>query len=282
MARVGFKKSYAAGNFDNAAIQALHGHIKTYLINAGFNVIIDAANAIDVVRMGFPAGTANDDVPHWAFVYENQAPYGALIGYSVYGHDYLASDAYANLIMLVHTGWLPNPSPPIDLWFAADGVEGWWWLHGIQADPSSATGVSMSFATAGTTSRRYPADTHQGLCARYAIWDNWGDWQPPYSLDENGNLNTRPWSGTWSLFGQGWTFNAERHSGSPLPRMAVPQFPNKDRGITACILGEINEILVLTNGYTQEEIVVPGWIAMTGSDTDQPYAVPAPAQFDVL
>lgn len=64
-----------------------------------------------------------------------------------------------------------------------------------------------------------------------------------------------------------------------MPKMAVPQFPNRDGDIGACILGEFNEILVLTDGYAQEETVVPGWVAMTGDEWDQPYAVPTPAQF---
>jgi hypothetical protein len=64
--------------------------------------------------------------------------------------------------------------------------------------------------------------------------------------------------------------------------MAVPQFPNRDYDIAACILGEFNEILVLTDGYTQEESVIPGWVAMTGSEWNQPYAVPAPEAFTQL
>ena len=138
----------------------------------------------------------------------------------------------------------------------------------------------MRFAVAGATSRRYPSDTHQGLCARYGIWDAWGDWEPAYAKDEDGVIDTYPWTGTWSPFGEGWTFNGKRHAGSLVPKMAVPQFPNRDGGISACILGEFNEILVLTDGYAQEEVVVPGWIAMIGDEWDQPYAVPAPPQFD--
>ena len=87
---------------------------------------------------------------------------------------------------------------------------------------------------------------------------------------------------TWSPFGEGYNCNGNRHAGSPLVRLAVPQFPNRENGITACVLGEFNEILVLTDGYAQEEALLPGWIALTGSEWDQPYAAPAPAQFDLL
>lgn len=280
MPRVGFKKTFAAGTFDKAAVQTLFAHIKTYVTNAGFNVLLDTVDGIDFIRLGSPAGTADDDVPHWAFSFQDQDPYGAIFAYPVYGNDYLDTNAYAHSYTIVHSAWVGNPSPEITVWFAADGAAGWWWLHASQVDTNSTTGVSMRFAVAGATSRRYPSDTHQGLCARYGIWDPWGDWEPAYAKDEDGVIDVYPWTGTWSPFGEGWTFNGKRHAGSPVPKMAVPQFPNRDGGISACILGEFNEILILTDGYAQEEAVVPGWIAMIGDEWDQPYAVPAPPQFD--
>lgn len=280
MPRVGFKKTWAAGTFDKAAVQALFAHLKTYVTNAGFNVLLDTVDGIDFIRLGSSAGTADDDVPHWAFSFQDQDPYGAIFAYPVYGNDYLDQSAYAHSYTAVHSAWVGNPSPEITVWFAADGAAGWWWLHASQVDTNSTTGVSMRFAAAGATSRRYPSDTHQGLCARYGIWDAWGDWEPAYAKDETGVIDMSPWTGTWSPFGEGWDFNGKRHAGSPLPKMAVPQFPNRDGGISACILGEFNEILILTDGYAQEEVVVPGWIAMIGDEWDQPYAVPAPAQFD--
>jgi hypothetical protein len=139
----------------------------------------------------------------------------------------------------------------------------------------------MSFSCASVTTRRYPADQHQGLSTRYGLWDAWGDFYPAYALNGDGTQNLWPWTGTWSPFGEGWDFNGKRHPGSPLPKMAVPQFPNRDGG-AMCIYGEINEILILTDGYAQEEQVLPGWVAMTGDDRDQPYAVLAPDSFTVL
>lgn len=282
MARVGFKKTYPAGSFNKAAVQELFAHLKTFVSNAGFNVLLDTADGIDFIRMGATAGTAHDDTPHWAFSFQDQDPYGVISAHPVFGNHYLDPSAYAHGGTIVHSAWAGIPSAQITVWFAADGVAGWWWLHGLQVDANSSTGGSMRIAYAGATSRRYPSDTHQGLCARYGIWDAWGDWSPAYAKNENGVINTNPWSGTWSPFGEGWDFNGKRHAGSPLPKMAVPQFPNRDGGISACILGEFNEILILTDGYAAEEIVVPGWVAMTGDDDDQPYAVPAPASFTLL
>lgn len=282
MARVGFRKTFAAGTFGLAAVQALFGHLKTYVGNAGFNVLLDTADGIDFIRAGAPAGTANDDIPHWAFSLIEQDPFGVIQAWPVFGNDYLDQNAYSHSYTLLNSAWVGDPSPEITARFAADGAAGWWWLHVTQADMNSSTGVSMRFACAGTTSRRYPSDTHQGLCTRYGIWDPWGDWEPAYARTDKGGIDMSPWTGTWSPFGEGWNFNGQRHAGSPVPRMAVPQFPNRDGGITACILGEFNEILILTDGYAQEEVVVPGWIAMIGDDRDQPYAVPAPDSFTVL
>lgn len=282
MARVGFKKTWAAGAFDKAAVQTLFSHMKTYVTNAGFNVLLNTASGIDFIRMGSPAGTANDDVPHWAFSFNDLTTDGEIRAYPVYGNDYLDVNAYAPSYTIVNSGLAGSPPLEITVWFAADGAAGWWWLHASQVDTNSTTGVSMRFAYAGATSRRYPSDTHQGLCARYGIRSAGGDWYPAYAKGETGAINTSPWTGAWSPFGEGWSFNGKRHAGSPIPKMAVPQFPNRDGGITACILGEFNEVLILTDGYAQEEVVVPGWIAMTGNDNQQPYAVPAPDSFTVL
>lgn len=283
MARVGFKKTFAQGTFDKAGVQTLFGHIRDTLIAAGFQIILDTEDAIDVMPMGANPAVANDDVPHWAILYQDVG-YTAHIGaVPVFGANHLDKDALANNgITILDPGWRgPNQEAEITFWFAADGVAGWWWLHAISPDANSSNGQTANFACAGITTRRYPADQYQGLSTRYGLWDPWGSFYPAYAVNTDGTLNHSPWTGTWSPFGEGWSFNAKRHPGSPLPRMAVPQFPNRD-GNGACIYGELNEILVITDGYAQEEQVLPGWVAMTGDDDDQPYAVLAPDSFTVL
>lgn len=282
MARVGFKKTYPAGSFSSAAVQALFGLIKSYVSNAGFNVLINTADTIDFIRMGSPAGTADDDVPHWAIKYGDFGTYGVLWANAVYGADCNDPAALAYNRNILQSNWLSSPPQELTIWFVADGVEGLWWLNGTEVDAGSASGYSMRFAHAGVISRRYPSDYHQGLCARYGIWDAWGDWMPAYAKDELGITTANIWTGTWSPFGVGWTYNGKRHPGSPMPKMAVPQFPNCDGGVTARVLGEFNGILVLTDGYTLEEQVIPGWMAFIGSQWDPPYAAPAPSHFDVL
>lgn len=275
MSRVGFKQVFPAGAFDKAAVPILFGHLKSALIDAGFNVLRESSEDIDVIRLGAAAGTADDDTPHWAFSVAKTDTYATLTAYPVFGADYLDPGAYARGTIVISSAWLGTPPPELTVWFAADGAAGWWWLFGASPDPNSPTGLARRFGYAGVTSRRYPADMHQGLCARYGLWGANGDWHPAYAKDETGAINTRPWTGTWSPFGEGWTNNGLRHPGSPLPKMAVPQFPNRDGNITACLLGEFNEILILTDGYASEEEALPGWIALVGNGDDQPYAVPA-------
>ena len=281
MARIGFKKHYAAGTFDKAAILEIFNHFKAAVVDAGFTIILNTDTAIDFLRTGSPVGTANDDIQHWALSYEDLGTYCRINSYSVFGHDYMDAGAYAHNYTLVYSGWMTEP-PELTAWFAADGVEGWWWLNVITVNPSSATGYEIRIIAVGASSRRYPSDMNKGLCARYGIWDNWGDWEPAYATDEFGLITVSPWTGTWSPFGEGWTNNSIRHPGSPIGKMAVPMFPNRDGGITACVLGEFREILILTDGYVSGEAPFPGWIAFTGSDRDQPFALPAPNSFTVL
>lgn len=278
MARVGFKKTWAAGTFDKAAVQALFAHLKTYVTNAGFNVLLDTSVGIDFIRMGSPAGTADDDIPHWAFSFQDQDPNGEIVAYPVYGNNYLDAGAYSASVICVNSSLIS--AGEVSLWFAADGAAGWWWMHVIVNDGNT---VLVPFGCAGTTSRRYPSDMNNGLCARYGVRDVFGSWYLPFAKLVDGTISAGQQTDTWSPLGIGSAFTGKRHTGSSLPRMAVPVFPSRISGSsTACILGELNEILMLTDGYAQEEVVVPGWIAMTGGNSDIPYAVPAPESFDVL
>jgi hypothetical protein len=279
MARVGFRKTYAAGAFDKVALRALFELMKAHVHAAGFNVLLDDADGIDFIRMNSPAGTADDDVPHWAFSIEDADTFGRIYSHAVYGDNYLAPDARTCRNTLVAQLNLGDPPPAVTVRFAVDGFEGWWWLNATVEQPNSPTGLDMKCAGVGVSCRRYPADHHQGLCARYGLWDPWGDWRPAYQIKSDGALDTHPWSGVWSPLGMGWNVVGRRHPSSPLPRMAVPQFPAGFSDVTACVLGEFNEVLVLSDGYAQDEAVAPGWIAMVGDARDQPYAVRAPLEF---
>jgi hypothetical protein len=71
MARIGFKREYAAGLFGHGSVQALFMDIKAALVAAGFNLQLDTASETDALRMAAAPGTRDDDVPHWAFVFND-------------------------------------------------------------------------------------------------------------------------------------------------------------------------------------------------------------------
>lgn len=282
MARVGFKKTYAPSDFATAAVVELFNHIKTHMLEAGFQLLSATDETFEVIQAGAMPGTTQDDVPHWAFRVQEQGPAGVIEVMTIFGSDLQDPAAHIRNFLVVHSGFIGIPSPEITFWFSADGASGSWWIHGLQVDASSSNGFSSQVAAAGVTSRRYPSDNYQGLCARYGIWTSDGAWQPAYAVTPDGNLNQFPATTTWSPFGQAWAFNSRRHAGSVLPKMAVPAFPSLNNGITACILGEYNEVLLLTDGYASEDRVLPGWVAMIGNSHSQPYAAPAPEIFTVL
>lgn len=276
MAWVGFKQTYAPGTFNAPAVLALFDRIKGTLVDAGFSVKSNSPTFMEVMQAG--ATVQTDDTPHWAFESMGDASSAAMQAHIVHGADFNDADA-------IHRSYFicggESGAPETTVWFAANGMTGAWWIYGVdrpQGYPYN-DGNRMKFCLAGATSRRYLADTHQGLCARYGMWDPYGDWEPAYARNVWGDIDSSPWTGTWSPLGEGWSNNGLRHPASPLPKLAVPQFPNRDRGITACILGELNEILALTDGYALEEVVTPGWIALVGDNWTQPWALPAPDSF---
>lgn len=278
MPRVGFQKDYAPGEFGVAAVQGLFTLLKEGFAEAGFAVQIDTASDFDVLPVGVASGAFDDDTPHWALRFDGQGSFAALYARAVFGVNALDQQALVNEQWLVDSQAVPN-NQAFTLWFAADGREGWWWLHGAIADPASPSGLSFRVGLAATKSRRYASDRYPGLCARYGLRDAWGTFHVPYGCDPGGNRSPQSMQ-TWSPLGNG-TPVGKRHAASPLPRMAVPVFPAPGSWITACVMGELDHVLALTSGYAQLEEVVPGWIGFVGGEWDQPYAVPAPASFAV-
>jgi len=65
MTTLGFKKSYAAGEFTETALASLFATIKTYLINSGFVAITNTDTEIDFIKAGHASPQAHDDLPHW-------------------------------------------------------------------------------------------------------------------------------------------------------------------------------------------------------------------------
>lgn len=276
MSRVGFKKVIAATAFDNAALQSLFSDMRSYIVSAGFEIIENVTNDIEFTQAGSVAGVIDDDVPHWWI----SSVGNQLNATSIYGVDRGDQAAYQ--------GQQDSPSlventalTEMTVHFAADGIGGWWWLHVAVADQGL---FSMHFARAGTTSRRYPVDHTKGLVSRYGIRTLSGSWYPPYGVSDGGVTTAGPFFEYWSPLGPGAGWASVRHQGSPLPRLAVPEYPHPGgwNQNTACLLGEFNEILALTDGYTHAEAFAPGWVALVGVGTQRPYAALAPTTFTVL
>ena len=271
--RAGFSRTYAAGAFDAAAINLLFADLRATLLGCMFMPIIDSETAIDFQPPYAQPGSRNDDVPHWAFSLEQQQDGNNFItAYAVHGNDYLDVSGFHSSSTLVYSSLYGGAPPALRLWFACDSIGGWWWLVLLPEGGASLT-------LAGVTSRRYPSDQHQGLCARYGLWESGSGWMPAYACDPEGVVLGQSWLATWSPLGIGWSNNGQRHTGSPIPRLAVPVFPCRDGGITACLFGEFNEVLALTDGYGTGEAPVPGWIAFVSGTSEQAFALPAPEQF---
>ncbi len=278
MAWHGFKTTYAPGAFDGTALLALFEQIRSTLITAGFSMKLDTPTLVEVIQAG--ATQQTDDTPHWAFELMGDASSAAIQVHSIFGVDFNDNDAVLRTFFVTYSDQAPAETL---IWFAANGATGAWWLYAIdrpEGYPYNA-GNRMKIFKVGATSRRYPSDQYQGLCARYGVLETDGEWNPAYALDEDGDLDDYASTDLWSPFGRCDDTCSQRHPGSPLPRMAVPAFPCKDEYITACLLGELNEFLILTDGYALEEEVVPGWMACVPESYDPWFALPVPLQFTV-
>lgn len=280
MARVGFKKSYAAGTLDNSAVEALFGTLKTYIQNAGFNVVENSSNVIEFYPAGHAAATVDDDVPHWALTLQTGS--GVSIScWAIYGVSFLDPDAKkVSMGLFGNDSYIVgNPPRDVNFWFAADGIEGWLYGHSIRNDAPSI--VNTAASCVATRTRRYPSDMYKGTVCRYMLFSMY-DLLIPYCKDPyTGDISPAYYTFAWTplgLYEHGASFIRQH---TPLPRMIVPAFPCIRNGAPA-VIGEFTDVMLMTDGYTQEEAVMPGWIAMTGAPDDLALAVKAPSSFDQL
>lgn len=288
MSRVGFKKIIAANAFDNAAVDALATNIKTYIVNAGFGIVLNSVDEIDFKLAGVGAAEYGDDIPRWYLDTPSGSNPRSIDFHAYRGVSALDQNAVwdgGNASLAANTGL-----PQITVHFAADGSEGWWWLHVAKVDGAQASGYSTHVAVMGARSRRYPADNHQGLCSRYGVLElsgiNAGVWWPPYVMGDTGSEIEGPNTFfTWSpLTGEGWGSSRTRHTGSPLQKLAAPAYPCSagSNGDSEHLLGEYSEVLFLTDGYAHEEVVAAGWVAMVGANNATRYAAQSPTSFTLL
>lgn len=295
--RHGMHKMMAAGEFGGTyTVQNVWQWLKTTLNNAGFYVEVDGPwtyGEVFLVTAGPGAGNPEEeDLPRWLFWLNTQvagqerieviASPGALRGGGL-DMTHLANGMTQSSMTLLDGGdW--SPAPALKLWFTADGRTGTWHWHLVAEDAGSQTGWSREYGVAGLVSRRYPSDQTKGLCARYGVWREGGDWSPAWCRVNDG-------AGNWSL-ATAFDTELEFYSWSPigfpgdtwrrdpdstLPKLAVPVFPIQYWSAGASVLGELTDLMLCTDGYIQDEAAAEGWVVMAGAEYDQPFAIPVPA-----
>jgi len=273
---VGFTKSYSAGSFDDAAMMDMFATLKSYFLSAGFVLIVDQAEAFEVLPAGHAAGTISDDIPHWRIQRAGSAIYPRISASAIWGADYEAPNSrYSMEKNLLNADTDPQWAAYRSITFAADGSAGWWWLISKQWDELHPEyGHWFESTVIGSFTRRYAADRHAGLASRYGLYDG-DEWVTPYFVNEADNISDHATGLLWSPLN-----GDQRPLSSPLPRMAAPVFVSLEGNPGAHLQGEIEHIMKLTSGYAWGEGVMPGWWAF--AHDSEPLALPAPATFTAL
>lgn len=298
MSRVGFKKSFPAGSMDETSMyDSLYLPLKTHLGAAGFVTVFDEIvvegweEYVHFIQAGAPITAAADDIPRWMIAFDANGPVFCA-AHASFGDTVSTLD-----IAIASSEWGTNDDS--EVWFAADGAAGWWWLAQFHVDGASPSGYVLDTLTVATPARRYLTDQQAGLCARYGLVElnsTQRRWLVPYAMGADGvqrllgAVPSEPNFGSpaFSLFSPlgGTGLLAARHAGSPLPSVAAPIFPVHPAvpQLTAALLGELEAILQITDGHILGATVMPGWIALTTGDpaSTPAVALPAPASFTIL
>jgi len=262
--QLAFKKTLVAGD-EATQVNDVSNALRNYFANAGFTVISQTIGTFDIMRAGATLADTSDDTPHWR----------------------IDSETSGEITMHVLKGSWPDEPPfnsekllsvaDIDgtgdklVRFYCNSATGMWWFY-----LTNSTG-GHDRAVVGTTLRRYPADTTQGLMCRYGILqaatvvtDSFC-MRLPYVKLANGTAQLYANLDTWSpLMGMSISAAPTRHASSTMPAMAAPLFvrdsANFASGITACLPGELEQVQLLTSSaagdYTLEQVLSPGVMAL--------------------
>lgn len=285
MRQIAIKTTWSNAPYNAAAQTQLIADITGALANAGCTITDAAATYVDwMPAMAYASTDTNDDTPHWAL--SHAVGSAQITAHAVHGTDY--ADALAKTSSFVADPGTVQAN--VVTRFYADAATGDWWLH-----VHTPADLSASRLVVGCRMRRYPADTTQGVHARYALLR--ADCTdtlafappylyPPYFVNTSGaSLEGQvmgvysPLAGVYNAAAQ----KAARHAGSPLPASAAPLFAQHIAGApSACILGELSAVQLLSaNDYTLEQELSPGWIALPGNANLIGLAVPSVAFTDV-
>jgi hypothetical protein len=265
----GLSKTYADGTFDADAIAAFIDVFKLRLSDAGVMWQWDDADEYRWGPAGAVSGAQVDDTPFWRISGTDYQPY-AYIGTP----DYVV-DEQTN-----HNAFVSPQTEGVELYAAASFRAGWWWI-------AARTTTSHALVTliVGATSRRYSADQVEGLVARFGLINapDGLHFQVPYAVRQDNGV--RIGDAYLSLYSPLGLRRADRHDGSPLPRMIAPLFPASGFSIedkstyTAVCMGELDAVMMATDGYAWAEEAAPGWRVFGHADFAF-LALRSPADFE--
>jgi len=264
--QLAFKKTLVAGD-EATQVNDVSNALRNYFANAGFTVISQTIGTFDIMRAGATLADTSDDTPHWRIDSETA---GEITMHVLKGS--WPDEPPFNSEKLLSVADFASASPNMLVRFYCNSATGMWWLYVT----NTVTGEHKR-AIVGTTLRRYPADTTQGLMCRYGILQaakvvtNSFCMRLPYVTLANGTTQLYANLDTWSpLMGMSISAAPMRHASSTMPAMAAPLFVRDSAaftaGITACLPGELEQVQLLTGsaagGYTLEQVLSPGVIAL--------------------
>jgi hypothetical protein len=283
--RIGISKTYAGGTLTN--VTALFGLLKTMIVDAGFNVLANLSDRIEFMPAGAtPAADTNDDTPHWTIYLNGTTEIKAAALHGLAWNDAgIRTGTPAIAVTANPQYWDPIDevfyNSQLQIWAAASGREGWFWIGTRQwaTDDSQETFDVYHAVTIGAKSRRMPSDMTSDNWARYGLLTAAGLYLPAFGRNNAGSV-VAPTLGWWSpLCADG--AGIKRHPASTLAQLAAPVYPKLGTStLSAAVMGDIEDAMIATNGYTHLGTTIPGWVTFNSAiHTDAPLVLKAPASF---
>lgn len=277
----GITHAYAANELDETAVHNWIVALRAQMVAAGAAVFQDeppnpgGEQWLYAGRAGLSVSPAHpiDDSPCWQI------------------HE---SYGYASLLACTCPQDLPNEAnnsfgntgiepafQPTTLLAAGDPVQGWWWHMQVDMSNPAAPAIDTLFSI--VNARRYPADMYQGIAARFGSVHIASAIEAPalsaaYRIKSATGLAEAP--ATYYITGPAGRHPLIRHATSPTARHISPIYmtPADATEYTPAIMGELDSIMMATNGYTWGEQALPGW-KVFGSANQGYLALRAPDTF---
>jgi len=273
----GITKNYAASGLDATALAAFLAKFKLRLEWDGARILKNDADDFHWAAAFAQMGDQTDDTPCWGF---SGSAATAVSAFAYTGRN------DGSVVEKTETFAIMMPTTVVtNVYAAADTRLGWWWMAALNEE----AGFVLTLA-AGVSSRRYPADTHTGLVARYGIVNlcygpPWPCMAVPYAA--NASTAERGTNAKLTVFSPLGYRSAKRPAGSTLPRMVAPIYPATGHSYddytvhAPAVMGELDAMMLATDGYAWAEVAQPGW-RVFGDTTTGYFALRSPNIFEIL